>query len=74
MGQHGISGFEKGLEQVAHDQQKESRTDLVRNEVHRNKGVQVEVGKELGPVIRESEVLSPIKPKEKEDTSEKRKV
>ena len=39
-----------------------------------NEVVQVEVGKELGPVIRESEILSPIKPKEKEDTSEKRKV
>ena len=65
-------GLKMGLEQVARDEQKESRTDLVRNEVHRNKGVQVEVGKELGPVTRESEVLSPIKPKEKEDTSEER--
>ena len=37
--------------------------------MHGNEVVQIEVGKELGPVIRESEVLSLIKPKEKENTS-----
>ena len=65
-----LVGLKMGLEQVARDEQKESRTDLVRNEVHGNKVVQGEVGKELGPVIREFEVLNPIKPKEKEDTSD----
>ena len=61
-----------GLEQIAHDKQKGFRTGLVRNKLHGNEVVQVEVGKKLGPVIREIEVLSPIKPKEKEDTSEER--
>ena len=70
----GLVGLKMGLVQAACDEQKEVITDLVRNEVYGNEVVQVEVGKELGPVIRESEVLSPIKPKEKEDTSEKRKV
>ena len=67
-------GLKMGLKQVAYDEQKDSRTDLVRKEVHGNNVVQVEVGKELGPVIREFEVLSLIKPKEKEETSEERKV
>ena len=61
-----------GLEQIARDKQKGFRTGLARNELHGNEVVQVEVGKKLGPVIREIEVLSPIKPKEKEDTSEER--
>ena len=67
-------GLKMGLKQVAYDEQKDSRTDLVRKEVHGNNVVQVEVGKELGPVIREFEVLSLMKPKEKEETSEERKV
>ena len=67
-------GLKMGLEQVANDEQKDSRTDLVKKEVHGNEVVQIEVGKELGPVIRESEVLSLIKPKEKENTSVERKV
>ena len=70
----GLVGLKMGLVQAACDEQKEVITDLVRNEVYGNEVVQVEVGKELGPVIKESEVLSPIKPKEKEDTSEERKV
>ena len=70
----GLVGLKIGLVQAACDEQKEVITDLVRNEVYGNEVVQVEVGKELGPVIKESEVLSPIKPKEKEDTSEERKV
>ena len=70
----GLVGLKMGLVQAACDEQKEVITDLVRNEVYGNEVVQVEVGKELRPVIRESEVLSPIKPKEKEDTSEERKV
>ena len=67
-------GLKMGLEQVARDEQKDSRTDLVRKEMHGNEVVQIEVGKELGPIIRESEVLSLIKPKEKENTSVERKV
>ena len=70
----GLVGLKIGLVQAACDEQKEVITDLVRNEVYGNEVVQVEVGKELGPVIREFEVLSLIKPKEKEETSEERKV
>nr|POE58610.1 hypothetical protein CFP56_50199 [Quercus suber] len=67
-----LVGLKMGLEQVARDKQKADGIELVRKEVHGNEKVKVEVGKEFGPVIRELEVLSPIKPKEKEETSEGR--
>ena len=53
-----------GLEWNARDEQKGVRAGLVRNEVHGNEVGQVVVDKKCGPVIREVEVLSPIKPKE----------
>ena len=61
-----------GLEWNARDEQKGVRVGLVRNEVHGNEVGQVVVDKKCGPVIREVEVLSPIKPKEKEGLSEER--
>ena len=61
-----------GLERTARDEQNGSRVGLVRNELHGNEVGQVVVDKKCGPVLREVEVLSPIKPKEKEGTSEER--
>ena len=45
---------------------------MVRNELLGNEVGQVVVDKKCGPVLREVEVLSPIRPKEKEGTIEER--
>ena len=67
-----LEASKMGLEWNARDEQKGVRAGLVRNEVHGNEVGQVVVDKKCGPVIREVEVLSPIKPKEKEGLSEER--
>nr|POE81871.1 hypothetical protein CFP56_08197 [Quercus suber] len=62
-----------GLERTARDEQKGARTGMVRNELQGNEAGQEIGDKMCGPVIKEAEMLSLIRPKEKGGISEERK-